>query len=108
MATMPGKEDGNDWLNSKYTNLLIKPMSRDDSATIRVEHVVDAGLVAAIVFFAILLGDIYSTGFPTYVTIEDLIARMPTAIIAFFLTFFAQWARARGIDVLGRFRDLVG
>lgn len=104
---MPDRGDGPAWLNSKYKDCLIKPMGRDGGPIIHTEHIVDAGLVAAIVFFAVILGDLLVTGFPTYLSVQDIASRLPTALIAFFLTFFFQWARARGIDVLGSIRKVL-
>lgn len=86
-----------------YGRCLIKPMGRNGDPLVRLEHILDAVLVAAIVFFAVVLGDVLLSllgGEPAYLTLTDIVDRSPTAVIAFGLTFFFQWARARGIDVL--------
>ena len=84
-----------------YANCLIKPMGRKGEQLIRWQHVLDAILVAFIVFFAVILGDVVITipNGGVYLSVADIVQRIPTAIMAFFLTFFAQWGRARGLDV---------
>jgi hypothetical protein len=86
--------------NHDYSSCLVKPMSRDD--IISLEHVVDAAIVAGVAFFAILLGDTVfalSTGNSIYLSVADVQARLITAGLAFGLTFCAQWARARGLEL---------
>jgi len=81
-------------------------MGRDDEL-IRFEHVVDAVLVGLLVFFAVILGDAITSlasGTFVYLTIDEILARMPTGLVAFGLTFVFQWLRARGIDVLDAYR----
>lgn len=86
-----------------YSNCLIKPMTSDERGRpiVKLQHVVDAALVAFVVFFSILLGDVTYTIFLTpsteYITASDVATRGLTAGIAFGLTFFVQWARARGL-----------
>lgn len=78
-------------------------MHDDDSPLVSARHVIDAFVVAAIVFFAVLLGDallVWWNGGQTYLTAPQVEARVLTAGIAFGLTFFFQWARSRGLDVL--------
>lgn len=109
MAIMPDRPNGPQWLNSKYRDCLIKPMGNDGGGSlIHTEHIVDAALVAGIVFFAVILGEIWTSGTLVYLSLDDIVSRIPTAVIAFGLTFFVQWARGRGIDVLGRLRELLG
>ena len=84
-------------------------MSRDDDGTTHFEvtHVIDAGLVGALVFFAVVLGDVLTglaAGNFVYLSTSDILARLPTAAVAFGLTFVFQWARARGIDILAAYR----
>ena len=104
--------DGGDdsTIRSKYRWCLVKPMGRDGDPPIRGEHIIDATLVSGIVFFAVILGDVLislSTGTAAYLTTADIIERIPTAVIAFGLTFFFQAARARGIDVLEKARRIL-
>lgn len=65
-------------------------------------RVVDATIVGFVVFFSILLGDavfaiLLNDGI--YLTESDIWHRFITALVGFFLTFFAQWARYRGLEV---------
>ncbi|MFC7253725.1 hypothetical protein [Haloplanus litoreus] len=65
-------------------------------------HLVDAAIVAAIVFFSLLLGDAVPailTGQGAYVSPADIYQRLPTAAIAFGLVLCSQWARYRGIQL---------
>lgn len=90
----------------RYASCLITPMSDDDHA-IHLAHLIDALLVGLLVFFAVILGDLLPgllTGKFVYLTPAEIIARIPTAGIAFGLTFVFQWLRARGIDVLAAYR----
>lgn len=81
-----------------YKNLLITPMNRQEGEPlIDKRHILDALIVAFVVFFSVLLGDIVLTG-DFYLTTPEIFRRLPTAGIAFGLTFMAQWARARGLD----------
>lgn len=92
----------------KYASCLITPMS-SDSRGFHLAHVVDALLVGLLVFFAVILGDLLPallTGEFAYLTVEQIVARVPTAAIGFGLVFVFQWARARGIDVLAAYRTL--
>jgi hypothetical protein len=78
-------------------------MGRNGDPLVRVQHLIDAGIVSAIVFFAVLLGDAivaFRNGGTLYLTASDVRSRMVTAGLAFGLTFFFQWARARGLDAL--------
>ena len=82
----------------RYRECVITPMSDK----IRPEHVIDAAIVGAIVFFSIILGDAllsWSAGEPLYLDLGEILLRTPTAVVAFLLTFFAQIARARGIEL---------
>jgi len=94
---------------SRYDGCIVAPMSiNGDGPLIRLEHVVDAALVAAIVFFAILLGDsllVFLNGDGLYLETGDLFQRSITAAIGGAMTFFAQWARARGIQIQNLFRE---
>ena len=87
-----------------YSHCLIKPMAEeDDQPIIEPTHILDALIVAAIVFFSVLTGDallqIYS-GNPVFITWADLIQRILTAVLAFCMVFFAQWARYRGVKFM--------
>lgn len=86
-----------------YERCLIKPMTdKDGQPLIEPVHLVDAAIVAAIVFFSLLLGDAVPailTGRGAYVTLADIYRRLPTAAIAFGLVLFSQWARYRGIQL---------
>jgi hypothetical protein len=78
-----------------------------DSRGFHLAHVVDALLVGLLVFFAVILGDLLPsllTGEFAYLTVSQITARVPTAGIAFGLTFVFQWLRARGIDVLAAYK----
>jgi len=82
-------------------------MSNDGDGLVNLAQVIDALLVGLLVFFAVILGDLipaYLTGNPTYLTTAEIVARMPTGIIAMGLAFIFQWLRARGIDVLDAYR----
>lgn len=89
---------------SDYRNCIIRPLMTDEDGTPLIEkrHVLDAGIVAAIAFFSLLGGDVLLgaviVGEGT-VTLADVQARLITAGLAFGLTFFAQWARYRGIEI---------
>jgi len=90
----------------KYASCLITPMS-DDTQGFHVAHVVDALLVGLLVFFAVILGDLLPGLFAgdfAYLTVAEITARVPTAAIAFGLTFVFQWLRARGVDVLAAYK----
>lgn len=79
----------------------------DDSRGFHLAHVVDALLVGFLVFFAVILGDLLPrllAGKFAYLTINEITARLPTAGIAFGLTFVFQWLRARGVDVLAAYQ----
>ena len=86
-----------------YQSCVITPMSSDpDEPLVRIEHLIDALIVGVIVFCSVLLGDVVvalSAGHPAYVPPSELLARSPTGAVAFLLTFMAQWARARGIEL---------
>ena len=76
--------------------------SDDDEPLVRVEHLIDALIVSAVVFCSVLLGDVVvalSAGQSAYVTPAELYARSPTGVVAFVLTFMAQWGRARGLEI---------
>ena len=86
----------------RYRACLIKPMS-SDSSLVRAEHVIDAALVGLLAFSAVMLVDVLpalASGSPVWLTPTDVVERVPTAVVAFLLTFAFQWARARGIDAL--------
>jgi len=90
----------------QYATCLITPMS-DDSKGIHRAHVIDALLVGLLAFAAIILGDVLGgllAGRIVYLTWSEIVARTPTAAIAFLLTFAFQWLRARGVDVLAAYR----
>jgi hypothetical protein len=90
----------------KYASCLITPMSKDTHG-FHLAHVVDALLVGLLVFFAVILGDLLPSllaGEFAYLTIAEITQRIPTAAIAFGLTFVFQWLRARGIDVLAAYK----
>jgi len=97
----------------RYADCIITPMSTngDPDPLVRVQHLVDAVIVGCIVLFAVVLGDVAFAlwnGSPAYLSPGEIARRLPTALVAFFLTFFAQWGRARGLDVLAaleRFRN---
>lgn len=85
-----------------YGGCLFKPMTENGEGKPIVEptHVLDAFIVAGIVFFSVLIGDalinIY-IGNSVLVTVQDVAQRLVTAGLAFGLTFLVQWARYRGI-----------
>jgi len=114
MATEPTHPlHDQDGPTDKYSNCIVQPMTKteDGEPTIRLRHVIDAALVAGIVFFAVILGDLLPTllgGQNGYLTVREIMARLPTAGIAFGLTFAAQFARARGIELLAFARRLLG
>ena len=101
----PTSQSATDRTERDYRRCLIKPMSEDDDGDglFRVVHILDATIVGAIVFFAILLSETVPqllAGQGAYVTPEEVVARLTTAFIAFALTFVAQWARFRGIKMV--------
>jgi hypothetical protein len=72
------------------------------SPVVHLEHVVDAVIVAALAFFVVLAGDVVPAilaGEGARLTAQQIAARIPLAVAMFGLTFFAQWARARGIEL---------
>lgn len=75
-------------------------MSNGDSL-INAEHIVDALIVAGIASLALLLGAnlLAIVTSDSYVSIQDVQTRFLTAVLAFGLTFLAQWARYRGIQI---------
>jgi hypothetical protein len=82
----------------------------NDTQGFHVAHVVDALLVGLLVFFAVILGDLLPGLFAgdfAYLTVAEIVARVPTAAIAFMLVFLFQWARARGIDIVNTFREII-
>lgn len=88
----------------RYANCIVRPMSENGAGTplVKLEHVLDAGIVAGIVFFSVLGGDVVwmaMNGGSVLLTAETVSARLLTAAIAFCLTFLAQWARYRGIKL---------
>lgn len=71
---------------------------------VEVGHVLDAFIVAMIVFLSVLGGDALmniASGETILLTVNDVAQRLVTAGLAFGLTFFFQWARYRGIKSLG-------
>jgi hypothetical protein len=86
-----------------YRSCVITPMSRsDDEPLVRIEHLIDALIVSVVVFCSVLLGDVavaLAAGQSAYVTPAELLARAPTGVVAFVLTFAAQWGRARGLEL---------
>lgn len=65
-------------------------------------HVLDAFIVAGIVFFSVLGGDAVISitgGEQVLLTVNQVVSRAITGVIAFGMTFFAQWARYRGIKL---------
>lgn len=91
----------------EYDRCLIKPMTEQDGEPlIEPVHLVDATIVAGVVFFSLLLGDaipalLVSEG--AYITAQDILRRLPTAAIAFGLVTLAQWARYRGVQLRSAF-----
>lgn len=71
-------------------------------------HIIDALIVGTIVFFSLLLGaslpQLFSGG-QIYVGVTQVANRLLTAFLAFGLTFFAQWARYRGIKFMKVFKQ---
>jgi hypothetical protein len=91
-----------------YSSCIITPMSEDDAGRplVKPVHVVDAFIVAGVIFFSLLLGTSIPAliaGQSAYISPTDIQNRFYTAVIAFFLTFFAQWARYRGLKVMNAF-----
>lgn len=93
-----------------YDNCVVTPMSEngDGKPLFKTVHIVDALIVGGIVFFSLLLGaslpQLFSGGV-VYVGIGEVANRLVTAILAFGLTFFAQWARYRGIKIMKLFNQ---
>jgi len=89
--------------SNPYRSCVITPMSRtDDEPLVRIEHLIDALIVSVVVFCSVLLGDVavaLAAGQGAYVTPAELYARSPTGVVAFVLTFAAQWGRARGLEL---------
>jgi hypothetical protein len=89
--------------HNPYRSCVITPMSRsDDEPLVRIEHLIDALIVSVVVFCSVLLGDVavaLAAGQSAYVTPAELLARSPTGVVAFVLTFAAQWGRARGLEL---------
>lgn len=88
----------------KYRDCLITPMTSDSNGKplIKAEHLMDAFLVACVVLFSFILGDVFFSwvaGNPAYLTTDEILTRVPTAAVGAALTFFAQWLRARGIEL---------
>ena len=80
-------------------------MSRDDNGDgiIDVTHIIDALIVAGIVFFSVIGGDAllaFGTNDSILLTFDQIIRRLLTAGIAFGMVFLAQWARYRGIKLM--------
>lgn len=87
-----------------YRNCVVRPMAEngDGKPLVKPEHLIDAGIVAGIVFFSVLVGDALmgvAAGNVVLLTAEQVAQRLVTAGLAFGLTFFAQWARYRGIKL---------
>lgn len=97
----PSDEDEISW--RQYATCIITPMTDEDGRPIvKPVHLLDAAIVASIVFFSTLLGDIVASiymGDAAYISWREMMVRTPTGIIAFGLTFFAQWAKYRGIKL---------
>jgi hypothetical protein len=77
-------------------------MNRDEPL-IRPKRLLNAVIVGFIPFFTILVGNdliFWIGGASVYVTTNDIAIRLPTAVLAFWLTFFVQWGRTRGIDFI--------
>jgi len=106
--TPPPTHDRRYRSKSNYDSCLLTPMGRDDDGTvIDVTHVIDAVLVGLLAFFAVIAADVLPSmlaGNPVFLTTTEIMARMPTAGVAFGLAFVFQWLRARGIDVLEAYR----
>jgi len=78
-------------------------MGRDGEPLVEARHLIDAVLVGLLVFFAVLLGDALTAlaqGRFVYLSTSEIVARTPTGILSFFMTFLFQFLRARGLDVL--------
>lgn len=89
--------------DQQHKHCLIKPMGRNGDPLVETKHLIDAALVGLLVFFSVILGDLLpalANGQVAYLTIDEIIRRTPTGLVAFGLTFVFQWLRARGIDVL--------
>lgn len=80
----------------------------DGKPLYKVVHIVDALIVGGIVFFSLLLGASMPqllSGGAVYIGIGEVADRLVTALLAFGLTFFAQWARYRGIKIMKVFKQ---
>lgn len=111
MATENQRHGPVESTDERYSNCLVTPMGRNGDPHIRVEHVIDAALVGLLAFAAVILVDVVPAllaGQPVFLTPEQILARVPTAVMAFLLTFVAMWARARGLDVLALVHRLTG
>ena len=80
-------------------------MSEDENGKpiISVVHLIDAFIVGSVVFFSLLLGATlpgFVSSDPIYLTPSQVETRLITAGIGFCLTFFAQWARYRGVELV--------
>jgi hypothetical protein len=103
----PHKQDVDDiegYEDATAFNLIVTPMTDTNGRPlVKTTHVVDAFIVAAITFFSLLLGTSIPEvimGHTSYVTPTTVQDRIWTAGLAFGLTFFAQWARYRGVLIL--------
>lgn len=87
-----------------YKDCIITPMTEQDGRPVfKIVHVVDALIVGGIIFFSLLLGasiPAVLSGDIAYLTYSEVTNRFLTALVGFGLTFFAQWARYRGIQVI--------
>lgn len=103
MATEPSNVDS-EYCNGEYAGCIITPMSsKDGKPLVKIVHVVDALIVGGIVFISLLLGATVPQLFAgniEYIGYAEIRARFLTALLAFGLTFLAQWARYRGIQFL--------
>lgn len=69
---------------------------------IKPTHLIDAAIVAGIVFFSVLGADALmnlANGEAVFLTVDQVARRAITGGVAFGLTFLAQWGRYRGIKM---------
>lgn len=93
-----------DATSNDYVGCIITPMtSKDGKPLVKTVHIVDAMIVGGIVFFSLLLGASIPgliAGEAKYLGLQEITNRLVTAFLAFCLTFLAQWARYRGVQML--------
>lgn len=104
MSNKHGRLDARTPGSDRYTGCIITPMTEngDGNPEFKLVHLVDALIVGGIAFFTMLIGaelPAIVLGQESYVTMQEVMSRAVTASIAFALTFLAQWARYRGIQI---------